>query len=202
MARQIYVALKLPRRTGDVLAYAKHVAALMAGNPYFPSPTVPIATLLAHVAELDAAEVATRRGTHGAAAERDAKLAVVHDDLRQLRAYVRTIASQHAEDAAAVVVSSGMSVKQTAGPRKAAFAAKQGKVSGSVRLFVRHPGIVASFDWQLSSDGVHWINAPSTVRASQELEGLTPGTRYSFRYRTLTRDGTSDWSDPLDLLVL
>ena len=61
---------------------------------------------------------------------------------------------------------------------------------------------VTSFDWQSSSDAVHWIDAPSTVRPNQDLEGLPPGTRYSFRYRTLTRDGTSDWSDPLAIVVV
>jgi|HubBroStandDraft_3_1064219.scaffolds.fasta_scaffold503576_1 hypothetical protein len=94
-----------------------------------------------------------------------------------------------------------MSVKQSAGPKKQPFAVKQGRVSGSVTLTVRHPGIVASFDWQYASDGEHWIEAPSEVHARQDIEGLTPGTLYSFRYRTLTRDGTSDWSDVLTLLV-
>ena len=118
------------------------------------------------------------------------------------RTYVETIANQHAEDAEAVVASSGMSVKQSAGPSKADFAVQQGTVSGSVRLTVRHPGIVTSFDWQTSSDGDHWVDEPSTVRANLDIDGLTPGIRYCFRYRTLTRDGKSDWSDPLTLLVV
>jgi len=202
MARKITVALNFPRNPIEVPAYARHVASSMAGNPYFPSPSFPLATLLAHTAALEAAEVVTLTGAHGAAADRNAKVVVVHDDLKQLRTYVETIANQHGADAAAVVVSSGMSVKQSAGPRKAIFAVKQGKVSGSVRLSVRHPGIVTSFDWQFSPDGTHWIDAPSNVKAHQDIAGLTPRTRYSFRYRTLTRDGTSDWSDALTLLVV
>ena len=201
MAKHLHVAHKFPKGNGDFLAYAKHVAAMMGGSPYLPSPTVPIATLLGHIADLDAAEVVTRTRVHGAAAERTGKRVIVEADLRQLRAYIECVASQRAEDGLAVIASSGMSVKQPAGPKKAVFAVKQGKRSGSVRLVVRHPGIVTSFDWQSSSDGTHWIDAPSNVRANQDLDGLTPGTRYSFRYRTLTREGTSDWSDPLTMIV-
>jgi len=202
MARKLYVALNLPRNASEVPAYAKHIAACMAGNPYFPSPNVPIATLLAHVADLEAAEVVTRSGLRGAAAARNAKLIIVKGDLEQLRIYVQTVARQHGEDAAAVVVSSGMSIKQVAGPKKPDFEAKQGKRSGSVRLVVRHPGVVTSFDWQYSIDGEHWTDAQSKVRANVDIDGLTPGTRYWFRYRTLTAEGTSDWSERLTLLVV
>jgi hypothetical protein len=202
MARMIKVALNHPRTAVGILMYAKHVAACMTGNPYFPSPTLPIATLVAHIAELEAAEILTGTRTRGAATDRDAKLSTVMNDLRQLRTYVETLANQHAEDAEAVVVSAGMSVKESAGPSKAAFAVKQGKVSGSVKLSVRHPGVVASFYWQSSTDGVHYIDRESTTWAHQDIDGLTPGILYHFRYRTLTGDVMSDWSDPLTLLVV
>ena len=174
---------------------------MMDGNPYFPSPIVPIATLLAHIADVEAAEAAALTGAHGTAAERDAKLEVVHGDARQLQTQVQTVASQRAEDAEAVVASSGMSVKQSAGPSKADFAVRPGKTSGSVRLAVRHPGIVTSFEWQMSTDGAHWDDAGRTVHAHVDLSGLTPGTLYHFRYRTVTRDGVSDWSDPITFRV-
>ncbi len=202
MATKITVALNFPRTVGEALAYAKHIAASMTGNAYFPSPTLPLATLVGHIADLEAAHVVARTRADGAAAARNAKLVVVHDDLKRLRSYVETIANQHGEDAPAVVVSSGMSEKDSAGPLKAGFSAKQRKRSGSVRLAVRHPGIVTSFDWQLSTDGVVWTDLRSTVVANLDLDGLTPATRYHFRYRTLTRNGTSDWSDPLTLLVV
>ena len=200
--RKITVALNFPRTHAAAIFYAKHVAASMQGNPYFPSPTVPLATLLAHIAEAEAAQAATKTGAHGTAADRDAKLLAILVDLRQLRVYIETIANLHAEDAEAVVASSGMSVKRSAGPSKATFAVRQRKVSGSVTLAVRHPGTVTSFDWQTSTDGERWLDAGRTVQARLDRKELTPGTRYHFRYRTLTRDGLGDWSDPLTLLVV
>jgi hypothetical protein len=200
--RRRTISLNMPVRDNDRIAYAKHIAACMAGSPWFPTPPVPIATLLAHIAELDAAQVSTLSGAHGTASARDAKLLVVHDDLKQLQTYVQTVAVGHGEDAEAVVASSGMSVKQSSGPSKPVFSVKQGKRSGSVRLSVRHPGIVASFDWQSSTDGIHWVDRERTVHAKLDVDGLTPGTRYAFRYRTLTRAGLSDWSDPIVLWVV
>jgi len=200
--RNITVALNLPKGDLDVIAYAKHVAACLEGNPHLSSPPVPIATLVAHIAEVEAAQVVVRSGLHGAAAARDAKLAVVVGDLERLRNYVQSVARSHAEDAEAVVVSSGMSVKQSAGPSKADFAAKQLAKSGSVRLEVRDPGVEASFDWQWSTDGVHWADAGRTVHTHLDLHELTPGTVYFFRYRTLTSEGLTDWSDPFKLLVV
>jgi hypothetical protein len=200
--RKITVALNFPHSVGEAIAYARHIATSMDGNPYFPSPPVPIATLLAHVARLEAAEVVASTGPLGAASQRDVELDVVHGDLKRLRTYVEVVANQHAADAEAVVASSGMSLKQSAGPSKPQFAVKQRKVSGSVRLEVLHPGPPSSFDWQYSTDGVHWTEAGRTNKAKLDLSGLVPGTRYSFRFRTLTKDVLSDWSDPLTLLVV
>ena len=68
-------------------------------------------------------------------------------------------------------------------------------------LYALHPGIVASFDWQWSTDGTHWIDLPSTTPAKTTKDGLTPGTTYSFRHRALTRAGKGDCSDPITFLV-
>jgi hypothetical protein len=200
--RKLKVALNRPKGVGETIAYARFVASRMEGNPYFPSPLVAVAALSTHLAALEAAEVVARTRVHGGAKARDDRLSIVHDDLMQLRAYVEAVASLRAEDAEAVVASSGMNVKQSAGPRKAPFAAKDGRRSGSVTLIVRHPGGVTSFDWQYSTDGTHWVDAPRTVQARADLDGLTPGVLYSFRYRTLTKEGLSDWSDPITLMVL
>lgn len=203
MRRRLIVALNFPKTVGPAIHYAKFIAGRMEGNPYFPSPTLPIATLRAHIAELEAAQVATLTGRRDAFPARDAKVVLVHDDLRQLRTHIESVAFQYPpEEAEAVIASSGMSTKQTAGPRKPTFAVKPLSVSGSVRLEVRHPGIAAAFYWQFSVDGVHWLDAPDTVKASQDLHGLTPGTLYYFRYRTNTTHGLSDWSDPFTLRVV
>jgi hypothetical protein len=200
--RKITVALNFPRSVGDAITYSRRIAGSMDGNAYFPSPPVAIATLLVHIEELAAAEAMALRGAHGDAALRNVKLDAVHGDLKQLRSYIEGTAHQHGGDAIAVVSSSGMSVKRSAGPRKALFRIKQRTRSGSVRAEVRHPGKDASFDWEYSIDGIHWIDAGRSNKARLDIDNLSPGTLYYFRFRVLTGDVVGDWSDPLTLIVV
>jgi hypothetical protein len=42
---------------------------------------------------------------------------------------------------------------------------------------------------------------PPTTRSNTALAGLQPGATYSFRYRSVTKAGASDWSQPLGFMV-
>src|ERR1700677_5075567 len=117
--RKITVALNLPKGDNEMIFAAKHIADSMTGNAYFPTPPVPLATLKAHIAELEAAQVATLTGARGTATARDAKRIVVEEDLKVERVYVEGIANQHGEEGPAVVASAGMFIKEVAGPRRA-----------------------------------------------------------------------------------
>jgi hypothetical protein len=199
---KLTVALNIPKGDGDFIVYALHIATCMGASPWFPSPPVPISTLLAHIATLDAAQAASLTRAHGTAAARDAERSIVHGLLRQERMYVETVANQHPTDGEAIVASSGMSTKDSAGPTRLPFSCKQLKTSGSVCLSVRDPGVKAFFEWQWSTDGVHWVDLGGTLDATLDVHGLTPGTRYLFRYRMQTKLGVGDWSDPIALLVV
>ena len=202
MPRVLVVIHRLPKSIGARIAYAKHVAQCMTGNARFPSPPVPMATFASHIAALDAAEVAVLTRAHGLRTARNDKLDVVLRDLDLLRAYVQTVAGQHPiEEAKEIVASAGMFVKNSSGPRKLAFAAKQGKSSGTVELSLAHPGGDASFKWQWSADGVNYVDAPDTTASSTTIPKLAPAQWYWFRGRVLTKDGLGDWSDPIRLLV-
>jgi hypothetical protein len=52
-----------------------------------------------------------------------------------------------------------------------------------------------------SIDGTEWIDLPETSVASARVTGLSPGTLYFFRYRTLVKNVLSDWSDPVTFRV-
>jgi hypothetical protein len=198
---RLKLALNRPERNVDVIAYARHIASRLDGNPYFPALPVPIATLLGHIDDLEAAEAAVLSGTHGTATVRDAKLEVVVLDLEQEKTYVETVASQRGEDALAVAASSGFDTKQSRGPRKWAFEVEQSDRSGEVKLYAPRVNRAASYKWQRSTDGTLWIDLPDTNVASAVASGLSPGTLYFFRYRTLLRNVLGDWSDPVTFRV-
>ena len=198
---RIIVALNPPERNADFLYFAKLVAGSLAKEPLFAEPTPPLAVLQAHIAQLADAEAHTLTRTRGAAAERNAMRAVVHNDLRQVRSFVQSIADASPADAAAIAETSGMSVKRSSGHGKADFDVKPSPVSGTVHLYARAARTRSSYDWEHSIDGVTWIRVDSTVRADTVIPNLAPRTRHSFRFRRVTKEGVGDWSQVVSALV-
>jgi len=201
MARWITIALNFPKIPVEAIAYARHIATQMQDNAYFPSPPVLLSTLLAAVAELEEAEVATKRRTLGMASERDAKLDAVHSLLRQLATYVVTIARQHGPDGPAVVASSGFSEKRPGGQGKWSLSAIPGARSGDADVRTERAGRGASYDWHYGTDGIHWLDWGRTSEAKTTITGLTPGVLYYVRVRSFLRGVESDWSDPITFRV-
>ncbi len=100
-----------------------------------------------------------------------------------------------------IIANAGMSVKNATGPVKSGLVVKLGTVSGKARLIARAERIKASYDWQYSRDGEVWVSLESTEESQQDVEGLVPGAVYVFRYRTLTRAGTSDGSQVVSVMA-
>jgi hypothetical protein len=121
------VVLKLSPRIKNVIAFAQSVASAMQNNPAFPTPTPPIATLLADVAALNSAESAVLSRTKGAVQTRNAKLAVVKNDLDNLKTYVQSVAGAGTPATAAQVIeSAGMASRKATLHDKPALAARVG----------------------------------------------------------------------------
>ncbi len=122
--RTLKVILNAPRSIGHYILFARFIASRMQGNPYFPAPTVPIATLLAHIEALEALEVQilSRRDVSKA---RNSALLAVKADLDMLAMYVQTLAGERMLDSEAIVASAGMSIKRFPGPGKPPFVVKQ-----------------------------------------------------------------------------
>jgi hypothetical protein len=198
----IRIAKNFPRTRAGRIAWLRFVGTRLEGNPLFPAPPIPITTFLAGIAALEAAQTATLTRAHGTATARDAELALRMADLDLLIAYVESVARQRADRAEEIIASSGLSLKQSTRPQQHPFKVKQLARSGSVQLAVTGEGRGRSYDWQLSTDGTHWVDLPRTTYASTTATGLIAGTRYSFRYRTLKGRTLGDWSDAYTLLVV
>jgi hypothetical protein len=196
------VALKLPTKIKGVISFAENVANAMNNNPAFPTPNPSIATVLADIAALNTAETAVLSRTKGAVETRNAKLAVVHTDLESLKTYVQNVAGQGAlANAPAVIEAAGMTSRKVTARDKAALAAKQGSVSGTVNLVAKAAGHTAAYDWQYSTDQKTWTTAPMTLQAKTGISGLTAGTTYYFRVQSLIRTGAENWSQIVSLMV-
>jgi hypothetical protein len=201
--KRIIAVLNEPRTIHEYVVYAQFVVERVAADPIFVSPRPPIAVLRADVAALRAATVAGLTRTAGTRAARLALAALVHGELTTLKCYVQEVADEHPrEEAPSIIARAGLSVKNARGPSKAWFEVKQLPLSGAVHVWARAEKGRASYDWQYSKDQQQWLFGPRTVRADVKLYGLVRGTVYFFRYRTVTREGVSDWSQVVSLLVV
>jgi hypothetical protein len=199
--RRVIAALNEPRRIPEYIVYARAIANALANEPRIASPTPSLAVFEADVTALEAAEArALLRGT-GRVATRNACWAKVRWELKSLRSYVQSVADSSPDDAAAVILRCGMSVKNVAGPAKEPWVVKPGPVPGSVHLYARAAKGRASYEWQYSLDGKLWTSLPPTTRADAKLQGLVVGRRHFFRYRYTSKGILSDWSDVVSLIV-
>jgi hypothetical protein len=194
--------LKLPKTVGALVTYAQGIVTAMTGNAAFPSPVPPLGTVTTAINELHVAETVAQTRAKGAVTARNDKRAVLVTLLQQLRGYVQTTADANPETSATLIESAGISVKKTAVRAARSFAAKAGSVSGSAKLVVPRAGNRVFYEWEYSTDGGKtWIAAPATLQAKTTVTGLAPATTVLFRYRTVTKTGEGDWSQPVSLLV-
>jgi hypothetical protein len=193
--------LNLPRNVPGVIHFARFVWTRMTDNAALPSPTVPLDTFDADIDGLETSEAAVLQRTKGNKEARDANYATVVQDLRHLCSYVQYVADVDPGNAEAIIESAGFYVKRIGSRSKGDLAATQGVVSGEAHVVAKAPARRAAYDWQYSIDGKTWLDAPSTLGGTTDIRGLTPGLRYAFRYRALTKAGVGDWSQVVWLLV-
>jgi hypothetical protein len=201
---RILAVLKLPEyEVPRLISIARAmVAAMGEHSSIFPVPEPPLSVVESAIDDLATAESLTRSRLVGTVAVRDAKRAVLVAQLGELRAYVQAQANASGDQAALVIEAAFMSVKRTRRLAAYVFAAKRGRVSGSVTLVAPQAGNRAGYEWAQSLDGgATWTSLEFTVKANLTVAGLTPGSRVHFRYRAVTKDGMGDWSQPVAIIV-
>jgi len=196
----LVAVLKPAVNVHDFLAQARAIIAAMTGNPLFPTPDPALGTL---TVQADALEVATTAQTRvkGAAAVRDAKRRALLDGLQHLRAYVQKVADADPTNARTIITGAGLKVKTVTVHPKQDFVAKQGNVSGTVRLVAKASSTRASYEWQYSADQKTWTTVPATPAANTDIANLPPATTQYFRHRATTKAGVGDWSQVVSLIV-
>jgi uncharacterized protein (DUF2126 family) len=160
----------------------------MTGNSNFPTPNPALATITSDVTAADAAETVALTKVKGAVAVRNAKMVVLLNDLKTLKAYVQAVANADADNAAAIILSAGMSVRKSTTRNKQDIAAQPGVVSGSVHVVAKAAAPRASYNWQYSTDQKTWTNLPV-------------GATVYFRSSAVTKAGAADWTDPTSIVV-
>jgi hypothetical protein len=197
----VQVVLGLPKKNKDLITCAKAIIDGLTNNASFPAPNPSVAVLTLDVTALDNAETATRGGSTVATTQRNALKAQVIQDLKHERDYVQGVAEKLTTNVAAVVETSGFRLKKPGSRTKQLLSVKYGGVSGSVIVVAKAAARTATYYWEYSLDQKTWTSAPDTMKATVTIGGLTVGQTYAFRVRSMTRAGTSDYSQPVTCFV-
>ncbi|HEY8039544.1 MAG TPA: fibronectin type III domain-containing protein [Polyangiaceae bacterium] len=196
-----FVVTGWPTSIPALVMRVRAVIVASTGNPFLPEPRPSLAKLRAAVSALERAETATATRAQGTKALRDAAHTALLDALRIFKAYVQERADANPEQAETIITSAGLNVRKPTTRVKSPFVAKQG-LSGTMHLEVKAPAKRASYQWEWRVAGTaRWTRAEPTIQAKTTITGLPIGTYVDFRFRTVTKAGESDWSEPLTVLV-
>ncbi|MBP7498106.1 MAG: fibronectin type III domain-containing protein [Bacteroidales bacterium] len=197
--------IKLLRVLAIFIAKMRNISLNMRNHPELyatPSPSLDIFD--ANIDALEAAEAVASTKVTGSAALRDQAYDLVNDNVHNLQSYVQILADNAADedDAKAIILNSGFDLKMRGVYIKPEFEAKNTDLSGIVELAAKSAGTDAAYEWRISQDGEVWTDLETTLVAKQRVSGLTKGSNYFFKYRTVTKAGTSRWSQSISLIVV
>jgi hypothetical protein len=195
------VVARFPHTNGGFTAYAVNVKIKLTGNQALPNPP----NFVAYVDDVDALVVADgiKHKTPADRADRDAKALKVYRHLVHFADYVQARADEQvsANDAIALILSSGLDVRKTGSHKKPELCARYTGISGEVLLVARAIAEAGAYFWEYSVDQKSWFAAPETTKGRTTIAGLTPGLVYHFRFRALTKQGKLAYVQPVSLMV-
>ena len=200
-----HVVLNFVKLTiAEKIEVGRSVESKMKLNPSFTSPDVPLEELKASTDLLEARNVTAITGGKEATALMHQAEEQWVDKMRKTALYVDRIA----DGDAAVILSAGFDLAKQPSPAvRPEFSVELGEKSGTVLLRRQKVEGARSYVWQYTTQvspimNTDWVNAEVTSKASVELSGLTPLTKYWFRVAAVTIEGTGAYTMPIMQVVI
>lgn len=200
----VFIAKKFVR-AADFIMNLKNIVLNIKNAPLIFVTPVPLpAAVLTRLDELEAAELVVKTRVVGSKAARDVKYDASYKDLNSIVNYVQDTADAAPDAAAAIAIieAAGLNVKVNGSRMKAPIEARYTTDEGVVKLIAKSGGRNTIYIWQASGDGNNWSDLPVTGVANTSVDGLTAGVKKYFRVRTKNKDGISEWSAAVVIMVV
>jgi hypothetical protein len=192
-----------PLPVPEKIAKVKQFVTALEGNANFPTPSPPLANILAAITKLEGSYANTQRlkaELKSSATEQNADEEVIDKLVSQLTGYIESAAG----DNEALIHSLGM---ETRAARSAptipdvadGLTATAGDHDGHIDLSWNPVTNAKSYVIQISTDAnsaTSWTHALTVTKSSATIDGLTSGVRYWFRVAAIGSEGQGGWSDP------
>lgn len=192
-----------PSQDAGLVTFCRNVCTAFETNPKLANPTPSLAVFKGDVDAFDTAQQKAVNGGKGKAKDRNAARKKVKADVHHLRDFLQGIAEQEPNPAAAAaLIQSVLSVKRAAKRQpKPELAAKNTGISGRVLLDAKAVANEATYFFEYSVDSKTWTSVPDAMQCKVTIDGLTPGTKYYFRFRATMRKSRRDYSQIVSLIV-
>ncbi len=197
------IKLNLRRPVPEKIQKGRQIIAAMTNNSNFLNPHPSLADITTSLSTLEetykAHQIARGDVRTKASAEDDAELQVDRS-LRQLAAYVESVAGTDET----IIASAGMETKAArAAPSillpPQALSATAGDHEGEIDLTWRKVVNAKSYIIQSSADppsAESWSHAETATATYKTIQNLTSGRKYWFRVAAIGSMGQSGWSEP------
>ena len=188
----------------EKLPFYKNVAIQLADTNIFSNLPVPLATIKVIIDDFESALLAAKDGAHSAIAIRNDKEIVADELFRELSVYVNKVANGNET----IIIQSGFHASKQPTPyQKPEIAAYDGAHSGSVLLKIKAIEGAVAYIWQYVQEATPtsasvWVTVNTSTVANFLIDHLTPGLVYSFRFASISSDGTSDFCTPISKVVI
>ena len=204
--RKDFVVLDFVRiPVSEKVEFSRSLSTKMKENPNFPTPDVSLDELESKADQLELRSVAALGGGKEAKVLMRQAEAELDKVLRKTARYVDRIA----DGDVAIILSAGFKqAKQPAPTVRPDFSVELGEKSGSVVLRRQAVDGAKSYIWQHcmgdtpATKDTDWVTAQVTSRATVEMTGLTPMSKYWFRSAVVSPSGTSAYNSPIMQAVI
>ena len=188
----------------EKLPFYRNIYIHLSDTSLFPNLPVPLATLKTVLDDFESALLAAKDGAHSAIAIRNDKEAAADEVFRELATYVNKVANG---DETIIIQSGFHASKQPTPYQKPELAVYDGAHSGSVILKIKAIQAAVAYIWQYVQEGSPnsasvWITVDSSTVTTFQIDNLTPGLIYSFRFASISSEGTSDFCTPVSKIVI
>jgi hypothetical protein len=188
----------------DKIEFYRYIALQLANTILFPTLDIPISTINAIIDDFEAAVLAASDGSQSAKAVMRDKEKIADNLFRKLALFVDKVA----DGDETIIIKSGFHASKQPTPfQKASIALNHGAHSGSINVVMRAVlGAVAyrvkyRLKTLLGPVG-EWIEVDITTVAHCLIEDLIPGSKYEVIFASISSPGTSDYSEPVTIIVI
>lgn len=175
----------------ELKLHGQHIHNSLLGNIHFSNPSPTLAQLQSVISNLNNAINNQRPGDKASTSAVQAVMSELKRYLKALAAYVQFTANNDVT----IALTSGFSLKQSYVRTAQSFNAKQGNLSGTVKLETQAGNRVA-YIWEMSPDPIDvWQIVDITVNSKIVIKDLTPGKKYWFRVAIVNKKGQQPYSE-------